>query len=55
MATKSAIVEIPVMFKVYLNKYGEVSSVEPMRAMSKVFDEAAQTALDMDDFEMEDE
>ena len=53
MGIKSAIVEVTVPFRVTLNQYGEVSSVEPMQLMRKYFDEAERIASEMslDEFE----
>lgn len=50
MANKSTIVEVTVPFRVTINKYGEISSVEPMKLMQTYFDEAAQQALDEDNW-----
>ena len=55
MAKKTAIVTLEVQFRVALNQYGEVSSVEPMQLMRKYFDEAERIASEMslDEFEEE--
>ena len=55
MAQKTAIVTLEVEFRVTLNQYGEVESVEPMRDHKHMMRRAwgAAEELDMDDFEAE--
>ena len=55
MAQKTAIVTLEVEFRVTLNQYGEVESVEPMRDHKHMVRRAWSAAeeLDMDEFETE--